>query len=530
MSPISVATQKGMNGSSSSKEGRRSFFVKVGGDAHQTLHLELSYLNSLEPGSKDLFLRISAQWLKNQPLQKKIDLKSFSARGAVQTPQASPRSFKDAPLTSKHKLALFSIDRRPREAAREAEDVLIKSLSSEETLYLQGLPQGEKELLLESLRSVRRDQSASTPLKIRLLFSGLSLEVKKKIIQRLEKQRETLYNGEAIKYNTWVESMIAASSLKTLVPVALEPPQLLQHLTAAKTHLDAVIYGHKAAKQAIMERFFLWLKHPLAPQRPLALKGCPGNGKTSLVKEGLSQIMGRPFSLIALGGALDSSYMLGHSYTYEGSCQGRLADSLVSSDCKNPVLFFDELDKCSSTPKGEEIINTLLHVTDGTQNASIRDRYLSGLDLDVSCAMLVFSFNDDSKVSPVLLDRLQVVSTDAFSAADQVKIMQQHLLPKILLERGLAPDFLEISPEAGKEAVTYCKETGGVRTLRSTIEQLITKVCIFNDTRGDEQLTHPLKRKHVKQLKGGVYQLQEGVFFELFKAEKSHTPPLGMYT
>jgi ATP-dependent Lon protease len=506
-----------MNGSSA---GRSSFYLKVGGDALQPLHLELSC--GPAAASKDLCVRLAAQWLKQQPFQRRLGARSFVAARASGPPERSPPA--GAPPAAKQR------PETGRETGREDDEALLRGLSAEETLYCQGLPAATKALLLESLRAVRRDQSVCAPLKMRLLASGLPVEIKKKVLQRLEKQRESLYNGEAIKYATWVESMIAAASLQRLVPVALEPPQLLQHLFAAKAHLDAVIYGHRAAKQAILERFFLWLKHPLAPQRPLALRGCPGNGKTSLVKEGLAKIMGRPFCLIALGGALDSSYMLGHAYTYEGSCQGRLADALVSSECQNPVLFFDELDKCSSTPKGEEVVNTLLHVTDSTQNASIRDRYLAGLDLDVSCAMLVFSFNDDSKVSPVLLDRLQVVPTDSFSAADQVNIMKQHLLPKILTERGLGQHCLQLSQEAGKEAVACCKDAGGVRALRSLLEQLVTKVCIFDETQGDEQLTHPLRRRHLKQLGRGSYQLQEGAFLELLKEERRRAePPVGMY-
>ena len=42
-----------------------------------------------------------------------------------------------------------------------------------------------------------------------------------------------------------------------------------------------------------------------------------GNGKTTLVKEGISKAINRLFAFIALGGASDSSYFDGHSYTYE---------------------------------------------------------------------------------------------------------------------------------------------------------------------------------------------------------------------
>ena len=194
------------------------------------------------------------------------------------------------------------------------------------------------------------------------------------------------------------------------------------------------------------------------------------------------------------------------------------------------MLFFDELDKCSSTAKGEEIVNTLLHITDSTQNATIRDRYLAGLDLDLSCAMLVFSFNDESKISSVLLDRLQVVSTDEFSSTDQVNILKSYLLPKILADRGLAQDYVRLSPSACKEASTFCRRSGGVRVLRSALEQIITKVGIFETTHGDEDLTIPLRRSHVTQLRPGSFEVEEGAFSELFKLTQQQQEPLGMYS
>ena len=42
---------------------------------------------------------------------------------------------------------------------------------------------------------------------------------------------------------------------------------------------------------------------------------------------------------------------------------------MMESKCMNPVIYFDELDKISETPKGEEIIHMLTHLTDPSQNA-----------------------------------------------------------------------------------------------------------------------------------------------------------------
>lgn len=495
------------------------FFLILGG-SHR-LHLEASCAHEVDQSVQDHLLRVASRWSKHlrplavlgfRPRARPLPTPHESLRVAV---RPTPSRQQDAERASSPKLT---------------DDAPEKAFSAEELQHLDGLAAEEKAQLLSAMRAARcSDGKPATPLKLRLLAANLPQDVKRKILQRLEKQRDTAYNSEAIKYTTWVESMIAASSLKTLVPLTLERAQLMTHLLAAKQHLDAVIYGHRIAKQAILERFFNWLKRPLLPQRPLALKGCPGNGKTSLIKEGLAAIMGRPFSFIALGGALDSSYLLGHAYTYEGSCQGRLADALVSANCKNPVIFFDELDKCSTTPKGEEIVNALLHVTDGTQNSAIRDRYLAGLDVDVSQALLIFSFNDEKKVSPVLLDRLQVVPTDEFCAADQVKIVRNYLLPKVLVEHGLPPSYLRISTEGCREAVECYRKTGGVRLLRSALEQVVTKACIFDEAQGEELLTYPLTRAHFRRTCEGGFELLEGAFLALSRAEHRDEPALRMY-
>ena len=414
---------------------------------------------------------------------------------------------------------LFFKGKIREEASGGSDSQVHSSFTSEEMQHFQSLAPPEKNLVLDELAKVKK-QSPVIPLKLRLLLSPLSLEVKRKVLQRLEKQKDSLFNGEAIKYNAWLEAMLSAAALRTLVPVSLEVDDVRKHLLSAARHLDKILYGQRAAKQAVLERFFLWLKNPLVAQRPLALQGPPGTGKTSLVKEGLAQIMGRPFNLIALGGLFDSSYLLGHSYTYEGSCQGRLVDALTASDCRNPVIFFDELDKCSGTPKGEEIVNTLVHLTDVMQNHCIRDRYLAGLDIDFSAALLVFSYNDDSKISGILLDRLQIVRMDPLSPAEQRHILSSFLLPSVLKERGLDPNFARISSAASEEAVELLRRgQGGIRELRNVVEQAITKLSMLRDT-GDESLILPLKRGHLRETEQG-FEVLEGAFWALLQSNPS---------
>ena len=142
----------------------------------------------------------------------------------------------------------------------------------------------------------------------------------------------------------------------------------------------------------------------------LGLEGPPGNGKTTLIKHGLSKCIvdengdPRPVGFIPLGGTANSSFLVGHGYTYLGSTWGRIVDILMESECMNPILLFDELDKVSGTESGREIIGTLTHLTDTTQNDEFYDKYFEGVPLDLSKALLIFTFNDRSKIDPILLD------------------------------------------------------------------------------------------------------------------------------
>ena len=112
-------------------------------------------------------------------------------------------------------------------------------------------------------------------------------------------------------------------------------------------------------------------------------------------------------------------FLEGHSYTYEGSSWGKIVDILIQSKCMNPVIYFDELDKISDTPKGEEIIGILTHLTDTTQNPQYHDKYFSGIDFDLSKVLFIFSYNDDKKINPILKDRMYTIETKGYNTKEK---------------------------------------------------------------------------------------------------------------
>ena len=139
----------------------------------------------------------------------------------------------------------------------------------------------------------------------------------------------------------------------------------------------------------------------------------------------ISKALNRPFAFIPLGGASDSSFFNGHCYTYEGSNWGRIVQILQDSKCMNPVFYFDELDKISDTHKGEEIVHLLTHLTDSSQNTLFQDNYYPGIYLDLSKALFIFSYNDESKINKILKDRMYTINTKGFKTGDKINITRK---------------------------------------------------------------------------------------------------------
>jgi len=230
----------------------------------------------------------------------------------------------------------------------------------------------------------------------------------------------------------------------------------------------------------IMQMMGQLITNPMALGTAIAIKGAMGTGKTSIVKEGISKILNRPFAFIALGGATDSSFLEGHSYTYEGSIWGKIVQILIDSKCMNPVIYFDELDKISDTPKGEEIAGILTHLTDTSQNSQFHDKYFSEIDFDLSKCLFIFSYNDESKVNPILRDRMYKIQTKGYDKKDKTVIANDYLLPKIREQVKFEKDDIVISDETIHYIIeNHCAKEEGVRNMKRCLEIIYTKLNLY---------------------------------------------------
>jgi ATP-dependent Lon protease len=140
----------------------------------------------------------------------------------------------------------------------------------------------------------------------------------------------------------------------------------------------------------------------------------------------------------------------------------------------DPIIYFDELDKVSTGTKGEDLIHALIHLTDPVQNGHVRDRYFHGIDLDLSKAVFVFSYNDPSRVNPILLDRVRRIRLHSPSLARRVQISNSCILPNLL--QTLWPSFrprIAVPEEVIEEIVNRNRDKSGMRSIERDLTQVI---------------------------------------------------------
>lgn len=338
--------------------------------------------------------------------------------------------------------------------------------------FFNSLDDEDKDEVVETLTKLNNINNSNKPLVFRVLESDMSMENKANVIDKIKKMEEDEGGNESQKLSMWIESLlnipfgVYTTNDKLQNQTSKETKQIIQE---GKECLDKAIYGHEGAKRKILQILAQNIKNPKTNGVVYGIQGPIGNGKTTLIKEGLAKILNKPFTFISLGGATDGSFLDGHSYTYEGSVWGKIVDLLMNSKCMNPVIYFDELDKVSDTHKGDEIINILIHLTDPSQNQHFTDKYFHGLSFDLSKATIIFSYNDYYKINPVLRDRIENIKTKNLKTLEKVVIGRDYLLPKILDDIGIKKNKIIITDDVIEYIVENYTNEGGVRKMKELL-------------------------------------------------------------
>jgi|APCry1669189472_1035225.scaffolds.fasta_scaffold01196_8 ATP-dependent Lon protease len=356
-------------------------------------------------------------------------------------------------------------------------------LTRNEKKYYQSLDAARKKDLMSVMKrisSITIDEG-EIPYKFRIMSLPVSDYTKALVIKKITALADLDNDSSsAYKLRSWVDAFLRLPFGKTdPLPVKYDDGvrQCTDFMVSARSEMDKHIYGMNGAKTQIMQLVSQWIVNPKSVGNVIALHGPPGIGKTSFARSAIASTLRRPFAFFTLGGASDVGNFVGHSYTYEGSTWGRITDALMQCGKMNPVLYFDELDKISNTPHGEEIASMLIHLTDRSQNTEFHDRYFAGIDFDLSQCLFVFSFNDIEKVHPILRDRMTVLECAGYNEKDKIQILKQHIWPDLIDRLRFKPDELIFEPDVMRYLISeYSDKEKGVRNLIRAAETVVTRL------------------------------------------------------
>ena len=194
------------------------------------------------------------------------------------------------------------------------------------------------------------------------------------------------------------------------------------------------------------------------------------------IAKALSKCLDIPFVQLSFGGVTNPEFLLGHDYTYIGSRPGEISRAMSQMGSKNGILFFDEFDKASDR---KEIMSTLLHITDFSQNNEFRDNYFPEICQDLSKVWFMYSMNELPN-DPAMLDRLEVIHVDGYDINEKKMIAKNYLLPKFMKELSISNDDFIMQDKTIDALVSSCgNEKSGVRELERTINLLMEKIYFF---------------------------------------------------
>lgn len=354
-----------------------------------------------------------------------------------------------------------------------------KKYNNEEKGYFDSLTKKDKEsvsILEDKLEASRA--MLTVPMRFKILDLDINVRTKRSIIFKLETvSRMSSTSGEYHKINNWLSILNEIPFNRYYnIPVRNTDgnEKICEFLSNIRERMNTQIYGHKDAKEQIIRVLAQLISFPKANGYIIGIQGAAGIGKTKLIKEGICNALNYPNAFISLSGTDDASFLRGHSYTYEGATFGKICESLIKTGIMNPLLLFDELDKVSNTNRGQEIINTLIHITDPVQNDRFTDRYFEEIDLDISRSMIVFTFNDESLINPILKDRMIVINVKGYNNQEKLVLAKDYIIPEILLQYNLTKGDILFGDDVLTHIIDAIESEEGVRNLKRAINNTIS--------------------------------------------------------
>ena len=253
-----------------------------------------------------------------------------------------------------------------------------------------------------------------------------------------------------------------------------EQPQDID-LSEAEAVLEEDHFGLKKVKQRIIQQIAVMNLKKEQAGSILLFVGAPGTGKTS-IGQSIARALHRKYVRVSLGGVRDEADIRGHRRTYIGAMPGRIMDGIKKSGVSNPVMVLDEVDKLGVSYNGDPA-SALLEVLDPEQNNTFTDHYMN-VPYDLSDVMFICTANSIDTIPEPLLNRMEVIRFNGYTASDKFQIARRHLLPKSMKEMGVTNEQIVISDDIIRSIIDNYTMESGVRGLRKRLDTLCRSAAV----------------------------------------------------
>ena len=246
-------------------------------------------------------------------------------------------------------------------------------------------------------------------------------------------------------------------------------------LSEAEQVLEEDHFGLKKVKQRIVQQIAVMNLKKEQAGSILLFVGAPGTGKTS-IGQSIAKALHRKYVRVSLGGVRDEADIRGHRRTYIGAMPGRIMDGIKKSGVSNPVMVLDEVDKLGVSYNGDPA-SALLEVLDPEQNGTFTDHYMN-VPYDLSDVMFICTANSVDTIPEPLLNRMEMIRFNGYTASDKFQIARRHLLPKSMKAMGVTEEQIVITDDIIRKIIDDYTMESGVRGLRKRLDTLCRSAAV----------------------------------------------------
>lgn len=244
----------------------------------------------------------------------------------------------------------------------------------------------------------------------------------------------------------------------------------------AKNVLQKSHYGMYDVKERIL-RYIACQKHlGKAYGVILLLVGPPGVGKTSIVKS-IAKALDREFIKISLAGMAEADPLKGYDRNYKQAKPGEIINAIIRAESFCPLILLDEIDKMGKSQQHGDPAHVLLDILD-SDRTHFTDNMIE-IPIDLSNIIFVATANNIENISPILLDRLEIIKLKGYTNEEKWCIAQNYLIPKLVKEYQIDGLDLEFTSDLVEFIIENYTSEAGIRSLERHLRTICETVISY---------------------------------------------------